>query len=214
MLLHRLLHGLQLREVLAHVGVQHHLYHQVAELTKVGLLHVAEDVAVVLLDRPEKKKRFFFLETSAQFCYENWLLTTCLPQKYWGANCASWKLLLEGEPDVARMMVVNASNYAKKFVARCLSRCDQMSPRKPLVLSSRLEPSFLQFLTAFFLAKRASLSLASSPHSFLSSRLKLSKSVDGLQNATAPSPSSNLFNISERGTERHQKTFFFLSPST
>ena len=46
------LHGLELEEVLAHVGVQDHLDAERAELPELVPRHVGEDVAVVLLDRP------------------------------------------------------------------------------------------------------------------------------------------------------------------
>ena len=46
------LHGLELEEVLAHVGVQHHLDAERAELPELVPRHVGEDVAVVLLDCP------------------------------------------------------------------------------------------------------------------------------------------------------------------
>lgn len=53
-LLQQRLHGFELREVLTHVGVEDHLDDQVSELAEVALLHVGEDVAVVLLDQPSK----------------------------------------------------------------------------------------------------------------------------------------------------------------
>ena len=52
MLLEHGLHGLELEEVLAHVGVQDHLDAERAELPELVPRHVGEDVAVVLLDRP------------------------------------------------------------------------------------------------------------------------------------------------------------------
>ena len=42
--------------MLTHVGVEDHLDDQVAELAEVALLHVGENVAVVLLDQSEKKE--------------------------------------------------------------------------------------------------------------------------------------------------------------
>ena len=57
MLLQLGLHGLELRKVLTHVGVEDHLDDEVAELAEVALLHVGEDVAVVLLDQSGKKER-------------------------------------------------------------------------------------------------------------------------------------------------------------
>ena len=55
-LLYRGLHGFQLGEVLAHVRVQDHVDDQVAKIAKISLLHVGENVAVMLLDQPVKKK--------------------------------------------------------------------------------------------------------------------------------------------------------------
>ena len=51
-LLYRGLHGFQLGEVLAHVRVQDHVDDQVAKIAKISLLHVGENVAVVLFDHP------------------------------------------------------------------------------------------------------------------------------------------------------------------
>ena len=42
--------------MLAHVRVQDHVDDQVAEIAKVSLLHVGENVAVVLLDQPIQRK--------------------------------------------------------------------------------------------------------------------------------------------------------------
>lgn len=56
MLLQDGLHGLELREVLAHVRVQHHLDQQVAHVAEVLLLHVREHVAVVLLEGPGREE--------------------------------------------------------------------------------------------------------------------------------------------------------------
>ena len=42
--------------MLTHVGVEDHLDDQVAELAEVALLHVGEDVAVVLLDQSERNE--------------------------------------------------------------------------------------------------------------------------------------------------------------
>ena len=55
-LLYRGLHGLQLGEVLAHVRVQDHVDDQVAKIAKISLLHVGENVAVVLFDHPKERK--------------------------------------------------------------------------------------------------------------------------------------------------------------
>ena len=41
--------------MLAHVGMQDHVYNQIAKVAKVSLLHVGENVAVMLLDQPAKK---------------------------------------------------------------------------------------------------------------------------------------------------------------
>ena len=49
------LHGLELEEVLAHVGVQDHLDAERAELPELVTRHVGEDVTVVLLDRPVER---------------------------------------------------------------------------------------------------------------------------------------------------------------
>ena len=51
------LHGLQLRKVLAHVGMQDHVYNQIAKIAKVSLLHVCENVAVMFLDQPANNKK-------------------------------------------------------------------------------------------------------------------------------------------------------------
>ena len=51
-LLYHGLHGLQLRKMLAHVGMQDHVYDQIAKVAKVSLLHVRENVAVMLIDQP------------------------------------------------------------------------------------------------------------------------------------------------------------------
>ena len=52
MLLYRCLHGFQLGKVLAHVRVQDHVNDQVTKIAKISLLHVGENVAVMLLDQP------------------------------------------------------------------------------------------------------------------------------------------------------------------
>ena len=52
MLLYRCLHGFQLGKVLAHVRVQDHVDDQVTKIAKISLLHVGENVAVMLLDQP------------------------------------------------------------------------------------------------------------------------------------------------------------------
>ena len=57
-LLYRCLHGFQLGEVLAHVRVQDHVDDQVAKIAKISLLHVGENVAVMLLDQPAKKRNY------------------------------------------------------------------------------------------------------------------------------------------------------------
>ena len=64
MLLYRCLHGFQLGKVLAHVRVQDHVDDQVTKIAKISLLHVGENVAVMLLDQPAKKKLWsaFFQE--------------------------------------------------------------------------------------------------------------------------------------------------------
>ena len=56
MLLQHGLHGLELEEVLAHVGVQHHLDAEGAELPELVPRHVGEDVAVVRLDSPVSRR--------------------------------------------------------------------------------------------------------------------------------------------------------------
>ena len=51
-LLYRRFHGFQLGKVLAHVRMQDHINDQIAKIAKVSLLHVGENVAIVLLDHP------------------------------------------------------------------------------------------------------------------------------------------------------------------
>ena len=46
--------------MLAHVGMQDHVYDQIAKIAKVSLLHVGENVAVMLLDQPVRY--IFFLK--------------------------------------------------------------------------------------------------------------------------------------------------------
>jgi len=59
------LHGLQLGEMLAHVGMQDHVYYQIAKVAKVSLLHVGENVAVMLLDQPEKCRNMMVFQDSS-----------------------------------------------------------------------------------------------------------------------------------------------------
>ena len=61
-LLQHRLHGLQLAKVLAHVRMQHHFDDEVPELAKVALLHIAEHVAVLFLNRPEEGRHVVVLQ--------------------------------------------------------------------------------------------------------------------------------------------------------
>ena len=58
--------------MLTHVGVEDHLDDQVAELAEVALLHVGENVAVVLLDQSGRKTiQRFFQDSFSEKCFRS-----------------------------------------------------------------------------------------------------------------------------------------------
>ena len=60
-LLKQRLHCLELREMLAHVCMQDHVNNEASELSKVSLLHVVENVAIVFLNHSAREKEMVLL---------------------------------------------------------------------------------------------------------------------------------------------------------